>query len=78
MENKHLVEFERWCPLCKWKDAKDIPDPKIPCDECLEVPARENSTIPDRYDGPLPTKKKDKDGHWVIDDPSLKEAGRGK
>lgn len=73
MDNKNLVDFIRWCPLCNWYKSPDNPDPKVPCDECLEVPARENSTIPDRYDGPLPKKYKDKDGHWVIDDPSLKE-----
>jgi hypothetical protein len=57
MENKKFVEFEKWCPKCKWKDASDAPDPKVPCDECLEVPARPNSHIPDRYDGPLPGKE---------------------
>lgn len=52
--NQKLVEFDKWCPKCKWKDASDAPSPDIPCDECLEVAAREDSHIPDRYDGPLP------------------------
>lgn len=52
--NMKLVDFHTYCPKCKWKDALDAPDPKVPCDECLEVPARPNSHIPDRYDGPLP------------------------
>ena len=56
--NLHEVYFHEYCPKCKWYKASDAPDPKIPCDECLEVPARENSHIPDRYDGPLPKKDK--------------------
>lgn len=52
MSNTKIVEFEKWCPKCKWKDASDAPDPKIPCDECLEIPAREDSHIPEYYDGP--------------------------
>ena len=52
--NQHEVYFHEYCPKCKWKDAPDKPDPKIPCDECLEVPFREASHIPEYYDGPLP------------------------
>lgn len=45
--NYKLVDFEKYCPTCK---NKNLPDDNYPCDECLEVPAREYSHKPSRYE----------------------------
>ena len=41
-----LVDFDKYCQLCKHqkKDGQEYP-----CDECLSVPARENSHVPERF-----------------------------
>lgn len=41
---KH-VDFTK----CKTCEFKDLEDNKYPCDECLEIPAREYSTTPEYY-----------------------------
>lgn len=40
---KHEVDFEKWCPLCKYEKLDEEEDP---CWYCLEEPANEDSTKP--------------------------------
>lgn len=47
MENKHLVEFDMYCPACKHVKKKEDEEP---CSECLKVAARENSRKPERWE----------------------------
>lgn len=45
MEDKmKIVEFDKWCPSCKFSNRTST---KEPCDTCLGVPARENSHKPE-------------------------------
>lgn len=46
-ENMKEVRFDRYCKLCKHKDLDEKMDP---CNECLEVPAREGSVKPEHYE----------------------------
>ena len=43
MENPHIVEYDKYCDKCKYKNIKDTEDP---CDECLGSPVRESSKRP--------------------------------
>lgn len=44
MEHIHKeVDFHKYCPLCKYRDAKDVKDP---CNECLGNPANVHSQKP--------------------------------
>lgn len=44
MEQKEkLVEFEKWCPVCAFKDE---PEENEPCCDCLEEPVNMNSHKP--------------------------------
>ena len=45
---KKEVNFAKWCKECKYKDLEGF---KSPCNECLEVPAREGTTKPENYEG---------------------------
>ena len=49
-ENYKLVEYEKWCKTCKHKDLETQPGKDIPCDECLDEPARQYSHKPLRYE----------------------------
>lgn len=42
---KH-VEFDKWCESCKHYEK---PESEPPCDECLDVPAREGSHKPEYW-----------------------------
>lgn len=45
MEDKmKIVEFDKWCPSCKFSNRTST---KEPCDACLGIPARENSHKPE-------------------------------
>ena len=46
-ENMKLVDFNKWCDSCKHKNVKETDEP---CDSCLEVPARQYSTKPEKYE----------------------------
>ena len=46
-EQMKLVEFNVWCRKCKYYTV-DAHEP--PCDDCLGVPARPNSTRPELYE----------------------------
>ena len=44
MEVKHiLVDFQKYCDKCKYKDLDEKMDP---CNECLDYGANENSEVP--------------------------------
>ena len=45
-ENMHLVEYEVYCASCEHAESDPAEDP---CDECLGVPARENTRKPINY-----------------------------
>ena len=48
MENQmKFVEFNIYCPRCKHKDLDEHQDP---CNECLEVGARENTHVPEYWE----------------------------
>lgn len=42
-----IVEFDKYCKTCKWKDTDDNLDP---CNECLANPVNENSKKPVNYE----------------------------
>ena len=42
-----IVEFEKYCETCKYKDVKQHLDP---CHECLENPVNINSVKPVKYE----------------------------
>lgn len=44
--NTKLVEFDKWCSSCKFKDKSSTAEP---CDSCLSVPARESSHKPEYW-----------------------------
>ena len=47
MENNyHIVEYERYCPTCEYKDKPETNDK---CQFCLSTPARVNSRKPVCY-----------------------------
>lgn len=43
-----LVDFETYCEICRHKDRKEAKDP---CNECLDICAREGSSKPERWEG---------------------------
>lgn len=42
-EQLKFIEFDQYCPKCKYKDTSDAEDP---CDECLTNPVAYNSKKP--------------------------------
>lgn len=42
-----IVEFDKYCSTCKYKDLKEN---ESPCSECLEEPTREHSHKPCKYE----------------------------
>ena len=42
-DNMKIVDFGRYCPLCKYEKTDQTEDP---CDECLGSPARQYSSKP--------------------------------
>ena len=41
-----LVDFEKWCPKCEFKECLDWKDP---CNECLVVGARQGTDKPESF-----------------------------
>lgn len=39
----HIVDFEAWCPKCKYRDSSEA---KEPCHGCLHEPVTEDSRKP--------------------------------
>ncbi|MCI8992261.1 MAG: hypothetical protein HFG80_05960 [Eubacterium sp.] len=46
-DNIQFVDFEKYCETCKYVKKKEVEDP---CNECLEVGAREGSGKPERWE----------------------------
>jgi len=42
-----IVDFENYCPLCKFKDLEEN---KEPCEECLSTPMRQYSRKPEKFE----------------------------
>ena len=42
-----FIDFEKWCPKCKYKDTEEY---REPCNSCLEVPVRPNDSSPERWE----------------------------
>ncbi len=45
-DNKKFVDFDEYCPKCKYELNKEEEDP---CWDCLSIPARENSKKPEMF-----------------------------
>ena len=45
-DNTRIIEFEKWCYKCEFKD---VPDDKEPCDICQTKCARLNTHKPLKY-----------------------------
>lgn len=41
-----IINFDKWCPTCKWKERSSI---DYPCDECIDHPVSFNSERPVFY-----------------------------
>lgn len=46
MNNTHFVEFDKFCETCAYRKRDGAEEP---CNECLRVPARENSRKPVKW-----------------------------
>ena len=44
--NTKFVDFEEYCKTCEYEKKKESGSP---CNECLDICARENSSIPERW-----------------------------
>lgn len=44
-QNRHIVDFEKWCATCKFKDCSEW-DYDQPCHECIDEPINYDSTKP--------------------------------
>lgn len=42
-ETEMIVEFEKWCPKCKYEKRKET---AMPCFACLDEPVNTNTTKP--------------------------------
>lgn len=45
--NIQFVDFEKYCKTCKHKKEKDIADP---CNECLDISAKDSSGKPIKWE----------------------------
>ena len=45
--DKKIVEYENWCPKCKYLIAEETEEP---CNECLMYPAAEDSHKPIKFE----------------------------
>lgn len=51
--DKKIVEFEKYCPTCKYFNTtrnEETQENEEPCNECLEIPARTDSRRPECYE----------------------------
>lgn len=46
-ENEMIVEYEKWCPKCKYEKLKET---IMPCFACLDEPVNINTTKPIRFE----------------------------
>lgn len=42
--NNFFVDFNTYCETCKYKNLEEFKDP---CNDCIEVPVRESTRIPE-------------------------------
>ena len=42
-----IVDFEQYCPKCKYRDTDEVMDP---CNECLADPVNDDSRKPTRFE----------------------------
>lgn len=54
-----IVDFSRWCNICKHRDKLSNEDP---CNECLTISARVDSRKPENWEG-VNNDKKDRPLH---------------
>jgi len=47
MENLKIVDFEKYCATCKYRLNAESDSP---CWECLDIPARESSKKPEKWE----------------------------
>lgn len=40
---EHIVDFQKYCPLCRYERRSEVKDP---CDDCLSFPVNEDSRKP--------------------------------
>lgn len=45
--DKKIVEYENWCPKCKYLNVDEVEEP---CNECLTYPAVEDSHKPIKFE----------------------------
>ena len=45
-DNVKFVEFNKWCPKCKYANRSEKSDP---CNECLDIGANEETSKPVNY-----------------------------
>lgn len=45
--DEKIIDFEKWCKLCKHQDE---PEESLPCRDCLDVPVNVNSTKPVKWE----------------------------
>lgn len=41
-----LVDFKKYCPLCKYHDTPEVKDP---CNDCLAIGGREETAKPEYF-----------------------------
>lgn len=41
-----FVDFFKYCDICKYRDADEN---DYPCDDCLGIPVRESTIVPEYY-----------------------------
>lgn len=46
--NEHFVRFDIWCPKCLYYGVDDV-NGKDPCNSCLHISARYNTTKPEKF-----------------------------
>lgn len=45
--NTKFVNFEKWCPKCKYAEKSPTSDP---CNDCLGIGGREGTNVPENYE----------------------------
>ena len=50
---EHIVNYHKWCPLCKHCDKNENKDP---CEECLTYPVNDDSRKPINFEKKTETK----------------------
>ena len=46
MNQMHIVDFATYCKTCSYQKNKETDEP---CNECLTIPARANSSRPEKW-----------------------------